>query len=169
VAVVRSPRLLGLHFYQEDCRDYFRRRREAEFDYALHLAAMVGGRTMIENDPLAVAEDLSIDAAYWQWAKTARPGKTVCFSSSAAYPIRFQQQSGYRLLTEDMIDFVRDLGVPDFSYGWAKLTCEYLARVAYERHGRYAIGRSPVTVRTSMIPTRSRASASAFWRIAARR
>ena len=125
----------GFHFCQGDCRDYFRRRREAEFDYALHLAAMVGGRTMIEKDPLAVADNLAIDAAYWQWAKAARPGKTVCFSSSAAYPIKFQQQSGYRLLSEDMIDFDRDLGVPDISYGWAKLTCEYLARVAYERHG----------------------------------
>lgn len=125
----------GFHFHQEDCRDFFRRMREAEFDYTLHLAALVGGRAMIENDPLAVADDLSIDAAYWQWAKLAKPCKTVCFSSSAAYPVKFQQQSSYRLLTEDMIDFGRDLGVPDMSYGWAKLTCEYLARLAYQRHG----------------------------------
>jgi hypothetical protein len=26
---------------------------------------MVGGRLAIENNPLAVADDLSIDAAYW--------------------------------------------------------------------------------------------------------
>jgi nucleoside-diphosphate-sugar epimerase len=25
--------------------------------------------------------------------------------------------------------------MPDMSYGWAKLTCEYLARLAYEKHG----------------------------------
>jgi nucleoside-diphosphate-sugar epimerase len=125
----------AFYFHGEDCRDFFRRPREAEFDYALHLAAIVGGRAMIENDPLAVAEDLSIDAAYWQWAKRARPGKTVCFSSSAAYPVKFQQHNGYRLLSEDMIDFSRDLGVPDMSYGWAKLTCEYLARLAYQRYG----------------------------------
>jgi hypothetical protein len=30
---------------------------------------MADGRTMIENKPLAVADDLSIDAAYWQWAQ----------------------------------------------------------------------------------------------------
>src|SRR5690606_37599415 len=64
-----------------------------------------------------------------------RPKKSVCFSSSAAYPIRFQQVEGYRLLTEDMIDLDRDLGLPDMSYGWAKLTTEYLARLGYERYG----------------------------------
>ncbi len=25
--------------------------------------------------------------------------------------------------------------MPDMTYGWAKLTCEYLARLAYEKHG----------------------------------
>ena len=34
-----------------------------------------------------------------------------------------------------MIDFDDDIGMPDMSYGWAKLTCEYLARLAYEKHG----------------------------------
>jgi GDP-L-fucose synthase len=34
-----------------------------------------------------------------------------------------------------MINFDSDLGIPDMSYGWAKLTCEYLARLAYEKHG----------------------------------
>lgn len=125
------------HFFKEDCRSYFERTPQAksEFDYALHLAAMVGGREMIENNPLAVAEDLSIDAAYWQWARTARPGKTLCFSSSAAYPIKLQRKEHHVLLKESMIDFAADLGVPDMSYGWAKLTHEFLARLAYEKHG----------------------------------
>jgi nucleoside-diphosphate-sugar epimerase len=125
----------NFHFHREDCRAYFERVSDTDFDYALHLAAMVGGREMIENNPLAVAEDLSIDSAYWQWAKRARPAKTICFSSSAAYPIKFQRKEGYRLLTEDMIGFESDLGMPDMSYGWAKLTHEYLARLAYEKHG----------------------------------
>jgi GDP-L-fucose synthase len=59
----------------------------------------------------------------------------VCFSSSAAYPIKFQRQGNYRLLSEDMIAFDEDIGMPDMSYGWAKLTCEYLARLAHEKHG----------------------------------
>jgi nucleoside-diphosphate-sugar epimerase len=96
---------------------------------------MVGGRLMIENNPIAVADDLSIDAEYWQWAKQAKPGKTLCFSSSAAYPIKYQRESDYVLLKESMINFSDDIGMPDMSYGWAKLTCEYLARLAYEKHG----------------------------------
>ena len=122
-------------FYKIDCRDFFIQHKDTDFDYVLHLAAMVGGREMIEKNPIAVADDLSIDAEYWQWAKIAKPGKTICFSSSAAYPIKYQQAAGYRLLTEDMIDFGRDIGMPDMSYGWAKLTCEYIAKLAYEKHG----------------------------------
>ena len=114
-----------------------------DFDYALHLAAMVGGRLMIENNPLAVADDLSIDAAYWGWAKVARPRKTVTFSSSAAYPIKLQRREHYVLLREDMITFDDDMGMPDMSYGWAKLTCEYLGRLAYEKHGLKSIAYRP--------------------------
>jgi nucleoside-diphosphate-sugar epimerase len=122
-------------FTREDCREYFQRVADDDFDYCLHLAAVVGGRQMIESDPLAVAEDLAIDSACWRWAVRCRPRKTVCFSSSAAYPIRFQQRDGYRLLHEDLIDFSGDIGLPDLTYGWAKLTSEYLARLAWERHG----------------------------------
>lgn len=125
----------AFRFYSEDCRAWFRSHDESDFDYVLHLAAMVGGRAMIENRPLAVADDLAIDAEYWQWAERTRPAKTLCFSSSAAYPIKHQKENGYRLLTEDMIAFDEDIGMPDMSYGWAKLTCEYLARLAHEKHG----------------------------------
>lgn len=125
----------NFHFYREDCRDYFRRAKDTDFDYTVHLAAMVGGREMIERNPLAVAEDLAIDADYWRWAKETKPKKTVCFSSSAAYPIKFQREKGHRLLTEDMIDFGDDIGMPDMSYGWAKLTHEYLAKLAWQNHG----------------------------------
>lgn len=125
----------NFRFYAEDCRDWFGKRMDDDFDYALHLAAIVGGRAMIEERPLAVADDLSIDAEYWQWAERARPAKTVCFSSSAAYPIALQRQEDYRLLREDDIRFDSDIGMPDMSYGWAKLTCEYLARLAFEKHG----------------------------------
>jgi nucleoside-diphosphate-sugar epimerase len=104
---------------------------------------MVGGRLMIENEPLAVADDLSIDAGYWQWAKETQPRKSICFSSSAAYPVRLQRPDGYELLKESMIDFTKDIGVPDMSYGWAKLTCEYLARLAYEHHGVRSVSYRP--------------------------
>lgn len=125
----------NFHFYKEDCRAWFLHIKDTDFDYAFHLAAMVGGRQMIENNPLAVADDLSIDAAYWQWARATKPLKTVCFSSSAAYPIDLQREGYYVLLKEDMISFERDVGMPDMTYGWAKLTCEYLARLAHQKHG----------------------------------
>jgi GDP-L-fucose synthase len=125
----------NFHFYREDCRSWFAHAKDSDFDTAFHLAAMVGGRLMIENNPLAVAADLSIDAAYWQWSQECRPRKNVCFSSSAAYPVSLQGLKDYVLLREDMIDFESDLGMPDMTYGWAKLTCEYLARLAYAKHG----------------------------------
>jgi hypothetical protein len=84
--------------------------------YCFHLAAVVGRR------------DLSIDAEYWQWAAKVRPAKTITFSSSAAYPIRYQRREGYRVLEEPMIEIGSDIGMPDISYGWAKLTCEYSRR-----------------------------------------
>ena len=34
-----------------------------------------------------------------------------------------------------MISFESDLGMPDMSYGWAKLTHEYLAQLAFQKHG----------------------------------
>ena len=39
-----------------DCRDFFKVNNE-KFDLVIHLAAIVGGRETIENDPLAVATD----------------------------------------------------------------------------------------------------------------
>lgn len=125
----------GFKFFREDCRDFFKRESSAHYDYVVHLAAIVGGRAMIEYNPIAVADDLSIDAAYWQWAKGALPGKTLCFSSSAVYPVTLQREGEYVLLREDLVDFKDAIGMPDMSYGWAKLTCEYLARLAYAKHG----------------------------------
>ncbi len=125
----------GFEFKKMDCREYFRAASGEPFDYVFHLAAMVGGRLMIDYEPLAVAEDLAIDAGYWRWAEHAKPVKTVYFSSSAAYPIGLQRADSYRLLREDDIDFGDSLGMPDMTYGWAKLTGEYLGRLAHSRYG----------------------------------
>ena len=122
-------------FFNEDCRAYFKRVADDDFDIAFHLAAVVGGRLVIEQNPLAVAEDLSIDSEFWAWAVRAQPERSICFSSSAAYPIRYQRKDNHVLLREEMIEFHDDIGMPDMSYGWAKLTHEYLAQLAYEKHG----------------------------------
>ncbi|KIX13202.1 NAD-dependent epimerase/dehydratase family protein [Dethiosulfatarculus sandiegensis] len=133
----------NFHFYHQDCREFFQNNTDTDFDYVFHLAAMVGGRLMIENNPLAVADDLAIDSMYWQWAQEARPGKSVCFSSSAAYPIKLQTRENNLLLKEDMIDFSEDIGMPDMSYGWSKLTLEYLCRLAYAKHGLKSVAYRP--------------------------
>jgi GDP-L-fucose synthase len=122
-------------FLKEDCRDWFRNNPTFECDFFFHLAAIVGGRRVIEADPLAVAEDLEIDTAFWRWARTALPRKVICFSSSAAYPLALQAKESYRLLRESDIDFCRYIGAPDITYGWSKLTCEYLANVAFQSVG----------------------------------
>ena len=120
-------------YVDADCRAYFR--QDEPFDYVFHLAAMVGGRLMIEHDPLAVAEDLAIDADFFRYALRIKPRKAVFFSSSAAYPIMYQRREDHVLLSEDMIAFETQLGMPDMSYGWAKLTGEYLARLAHQHYG----------------------------------
>ena len=129
-------------FYQEDCREWFKNNSDY-YDVVYHLAAMVGGRLMIENHPLVVADDLSIDAEFWKWAKDNKPDISVCFSSSAAYPIKLQTQDYNVLLKEDMIDFNSDIGMPDMTYGWAKLTSEYLAKLAHEKYGLNTISFRP--------------------------
>lgn len=121
----------------QDCRAYFRQdivHRQAggdspEFDLVVHCAAVVGGRETIENDPLATAESLSIDAEMFRWAAVARPGRVLYFSSSAAYPVSLQ--TGYdgpaAALQEDDIRFSPVVGTPDEIYGWSKVTGELLA------------------------------------------
>ena len=114
-----------------DARDFFRT-DNTYFDKVIHLAAVVGGRKMIEGSPLALAVDLSIDAEMYGWALRTRPGCITYFSSSAAYPIAYQTSSTFGALMEDDID-LKAIGTPDLSYGWAKLTGEMLAGYAREQ------------------------------------
>ena len=115
-----------------DARDFFRTNNE-QFDRVIHLAAVVGGRRMIEGSPLALAVDLSIDAEMFGWAMRTQPGCVTYFSSSAAYPELFQRRECHMYrLKESYINLER-IRTPDFTYGWAKLTGEMLA--SYARKG----------------------------------
>lgn len=132
-------------FIREDCRKFFAViGSQQPWDLFIHLAAVVGGRQTIEGSPLVVADDLSIDAAAFQWAIDTRggqkpqPRKMIYFSSSAAYPVRYQYQDSGIRLAESMLrldNTDQDIGFPDLTYGWAKLTGEYLAHVAHESRG----------------------------------
>ena len=110
-----------------DARDFFRT-DNTHFDKVIHLAAVVGGRKMIEGSPLALAVDLSIDAEMFGWALRTKPGCITYFSSSAAYPTNLQNldEGAVKILEESDIN-LENIQTPDMTYGWAKLTGEMLA------------------------------------------
>lgn len=130
-----------LVFIKADATDFFRNPQSVtkipmpEFSDVFHFAAIVGGRAMIDGNPLAVAKDLALDAQFFNWAVEARPERILYASSSAAYPVDLQGSVTSYALKEDFIDFGGRLGQPDMTYGWAKLTGEYLATIAHKHHG----------------------------------
>ena len=105
-----------------------------EWADVFHFAAIVGGRAMIDGDPMKVALDLSIDAEFFFWITRAKPERVLYPSSSAAYPIDKQTAKGAIQLRESDIDF-SNMGQPDMTYGWTKLTGEFLAKIAAEHYG----------------------------------
>jgi UDP-glucose 4-epimerase len=99
-----------------------------------HFAAIVGGRAKIDGDPMAVALDLSIDAEMFYFVCRYKPDRFLYPSSSAAYPISKQTESDAIALAESDIDFA-NMGEPDMTYGWSKLTGEFLAKIAASHYG----------------------------------
>lgn len=106
-----------------------------KFSDVFHFAAIVGGRLKIEGDPMNVALDLSIDAEFFYWVTQHQPERVLYPSSSAAYPISLQSTDGAIALSEGDIDFKKNLGTPDMTYGWSKLTGEFLAQIAARHYG----------------------------------
>ncbi len=129
-------------FWKGDFRRFLRLAMEEEgwledtfgvtrFSDVFHFAAIVGGRAKIDGDPMMVALDLAIDAEFFYWAVRHKPERVLFPSSSAAYPVDLQGEGDYVALAESDIDFEGGrLGQPDMTYGWSKLTGEYLARIA---------------------------------------
>jgi nucleoside-diphosphate-sugar epimerase len=124
----------------EDCRDFFAHDglgsiRVSWFDLAVHCAAVIGGRTGIENFPITQSVNLDLDASFFRWATLAKPGRVVYISSSAVYPVQYQKYgrkegkdlSGGPLIEADVDIDANQFGRPDEIYGWSKLTGEILA------------------------------------------
>lgn len=106
------------------------------FNDVFHFAAIVGGRAKIDGDPMMVALDLAIDAEFFYWAVRHMPDRVMYPSSSAAYPVNLQGETDHTPLAESDIDWAGgNLGQPDMTYGWSKLTGEYLAQTAAEHYG----------------------------------
>lgn len=106
----------------------------SDFGDVFHFAAIVGGRAKIDGDPMMVALDLSIDAEFFYWVCRQKPERVLYPSSSAAYPVDLQTDTHAIALSESDIDF-NNMGKPDMTYGWSKLTGEYLAKIAAEYYG----------------------------------
>lgn len=126
-------------FVMEMAKDatYIKKQYEIDietFADVFHFAAIVGGRAKIDGDPLLVARDLSIDAEFFYWITRQKPERVLYPSSSAAYPINLQTEDGAIALKESDIDF-NDMGQPDMTYGWTKLTGEFLAKIAAKHYG----------------------------------
>lgn len=113
-----------------DCRTYFAEFAPdaVQYDLVIHCAAVVGGRTTISNDPLAVAVDLSIDSDMFRWAVRTHQPRVVYFSSCAAYPVSLQVPG--HPTPESDLTLNPSIGTPDLTYGWAKVTGEMLAQYA---------------------------------------
>ncbi|RMF61180.1 MAG: NAD-dependent epimerase/dehydratase family protein, partial [Calditrichaeota bacterium] len=150
---VKELQVLGkdgrVYFWQGDFRTFLRNLTSkpgflpetydvdiTAFADVFHFAAIVGGRAKIEGDPMAVALDLAIDAEFFYWVCRHKPRRVLYPSSSAAYPVHLQQPEKHTALKENDIDLDASmLGRPDMTYGWSKLTGEYLARIAAQHYG----------------------------------
>lgn len=127
----------NLLFYMRENPRYIQDTYQIDFEKftdVFHFAAIVGGRLKIEGDPMMVALDLSIDAEFFYWITQHKPARVLYPSSSAAYPVSLQTTKGAIALSEGDIDFNNNLGTPDMTYGWSKLTGEFLAQLAAKHY-----------------------------------
>jgi nucleoside-diphosphate-sugar epimerase len=113
----------------DDALDFFRDPWEHGFDLALHCAAVIGGRAGIDGSPLAVGTNLALDAWFFRWLQLSGTPRAVYFSSSAAYPVDLQNDLALcdELNEAAIRGGAANIGRPDATYGWAKLTGEQLA------------------------------------------
>jgi UDP-glucose 4-epimerase len=97
---------------------------KSQFDVVFQFAAIVGGRENIEHNYLQIMENVEIDRVVFSWAK-AHAGRIIYPSSSAVYPVNYQEEKDSTALAENMINFsTNTIGVSDHLYGWTKLTAE---------------------------------------------
>lgn len=127
-----------VHFTQADVRDYLKDEKR-QYDLAIHLAAVVGGRAVMEGKPAMNAHSLELDALFFRWASQHKPKQIVYMSSPAIYPIDLQDDAEQGIaLKEELVDletFGSRFGMPDLVYGWSKLSGEFLASTFSEHYG----------------------------------
>lgn len=113
-----------------DARDFFRHENNS-YDLVLHCAAHVGGRLDIENKAAFIgAYNVQLDGAMFEWALRTQPAHIVYWSSSAAYPIALQREQSFEYKLRESDITLGSSSEADFTYGWAKLVGERLAKEA---------------------------------------
>jgi UDP-glucose 4-epimerase len=134
-------------WHYQDVRDWFRGTNASTFDLVIHCAAIVGGRRIIDGDPLMLATNLSIDSQLFDWIthernrfglieRAKKMPKLIYFSSSAVYPAELQTEKNNMLLNEKLVDFSgQRFSLPEGSYGFCKFAGEYLAKQAVDHYG----------------------------------
>jgi nucleoside-diphosphate-sugar epimerase len=131
------------NFIEEDIIEFLNK-NETKYDIVIHLAAIVGGRAKIEESPLDVATDLIIDSHVIKWCSDKKVDRLVFFSSSAVYPVKHQMDNDEKIkLNESLLDYDNNIGLPDLTYGWAKMTGEYLCKIAHQNTGLNVISYRP--------------------------
>jgi len=105
-----------------------------DYDLLYHFAAPVGGRVMIEGDPMFNADSLRLDSALFRWAAKHGQNTTIVYpSSSAVYGVSLQSKGtkDNRPLAEgDFVPTDAAWGQPDEVYGLTKMVGEVLAHKA---------------------------------------
>lgn len=121
------------NFFEEDMLDFLKKTNK-NYDIIIHAGAIVGGRETIENDPLLVSYNITTDNELFRWIEKNPTKYLVYFSSSAAYPIKLQSHESHRKLKLEDIDVCsKNICVPDLTYGWSKLTGEFLLDILSKR------------------------------------
>jgi len=100
--------------------------------YLFHFASIIKGRKFIEAFPFHISHNLHIDTSILRLAAEIKPSHFIYPSSSAVYPVIFQEQETFRALHEDMVS-PSSFSAPDQTYGWSKLMGEIHATILFEK------------------------------------
>ncbi|MEU6491091.1 NAD-dependent epimerase/dehydratase family protein [Streptomyces sp. NPDC046984] len=115
---------------RQDALDLFRT-DITRYDLVVHCAARTPHRAAIDRQPATMAYNLHLDAAMFDWVLRTGQKRVLYLSSSAVYPVGFQDGSEPWKLHETNTDSAHGI-MPDAGYGWTKLTGEKMAAAATE-------------------------------------
>lgn len=103
-------------------------------DLVYHLAAVHGGREFIHFHELECADNFAINHNVLKASRECDVDKIIFTSSACVYPEIYQQETSYKPLKEDDVNFHSYLQA-DKLYGWSKLMCELELQTMYRLYG----------------------------------